>query len=168
MRMGAIGAALTWLVSGCAGVSTTIDSSDSYAFSDLGTYAWIESHVPPGIDTSTVSDIVGTADAVLQEKGYREDADHPSFLLGYYFGPQEGYATRRYSNPLTHVDRTYLEAHTQSWLIIDVVDPEASEAVWTGSASIEADPSDVHKNAPLIRKAVRELLAGFPPEEVLP
>lgn len=165
-RTGTIGAVLAWLVTGCAGVSTSIDWNESYAFSDLGTYDWLESDTPPGIDESTVGEIVGTADTVLQEKGYSKDADSPTFFVAYHFGQEERYASRRYSNPFDRT--TYLEGSKQSRLIIDVIDPEANEAVWSGSAGIEADPSDVHKNAPLIRKAVRELLAGFPPEEDSP
>jgi uncharacterized protein YceK len=162
-RTATVGPALAWLLTGCGAVSTTIDWSESYAFSDLSTYAWVESDAPPGIDASTVSEIMGTADAVLQGNGHTKDADRPTFLVASYFGPQEGYATRRYSNPYTR--RTYQEAYKRSILIIDVVDPEAGEAVWSGNAVIEVDPNDVHKNAPLIREAVRKLLADFPPEE---
>jgi hypothetical protein len=165
-RTGTIGAALAWLVTGCASVSTTIDWKESYAFSKLGTYEWVEREVPPGIDSTTVGEIVGTADGVLQEKGYRKSSDSPSFLVAYHLGPQEQYASRRYSNPYTRT--TYQEASKQSRLIIDVIDPEANEAVWSGSAAIAADPTDTHKNAPLIRKAVRELLADFPPESDSP
>jgi hypothetical protein len=165
-RTGTVGAALAWLVTGCAGVSTSIDWNESYVFSDLGTFDWIERDAPSGIDVRTVGEIVGTADTVLLRKGYSKDADSPSFLVAYHFGQEEQYSSRRYSNPFDR--ETYLEASKQSRLIIDLIDPETNEAVWSGSAGIEADPSDVHKNAPLIRNAVRELLAGFPPEEDAP
>lgn len=165
-RTGTIGAALAFLVTGCAGVSTSIDWNEAYGFSDLGTYDWVERDAPPGISERTIDEIVGTADSLLQKKGYKKDADGPSFLVAYHFGQEELYVSRRYSNPFSRT--TYLEASKQSRLIIDVIDPGASEAVWSGSAGIQADPKDVHKNAPLIRKAVRELLAGFPPTEVAP
>jgi len=165
-RTGTIGAALAWLVTGCAGVSTSIDWNETYAFSDLGTYDWVERDAPPGISESTVGEIVGTADSLFQEKGYRKDADSPTFLVAYHFGQEQRYVSRRYSNPFSRT--TYPEASKQSRLIINVIDPEASKAVWSGTAGIEADPKDVHKNAPLIREAVRQLLAGFPPTEDSP
>lgn len=161
-----MGAALLWLMVGCGGVSTTINWNESYTFADLGTYEWIERAPPPGIDSITVREIVGTADALLQEKGYEKDSEDPSFLVAYHFGLRKEDVDRQYSNP--YIRTTYKEEVAKSQLIIEVIDPRAQAAVWSGSAAITADPTDTHKNASLIRKGVRELLAGFPPESESP
>lgn len=161
-RTAVIAAALAWLAVGCAGVSTEINWDESYGFSALGTYAWIEHAPPPGIDPETIAEIVTTADTVLQRKGYRRDTNGPSFLVSYQFGPQAEVAPRHYANPYWR--DTYAHVNTHSRLIIDVIDPKTNEAAWSGSADIEAKPTDSHKNGPLIRRAVRELLADFPPE----
>ena len=165
-RTGAISAALAWSLAGCAGVTTTIDWNGSYDFSGLATYDWVESDQAPGVDRTTIDEIIGTADSILRQKGYVQDPDGANFLVAYQFGAQADVAQRHYANP--YVRDTYTQVSTHSRLILDVIDPETDGAIWSGSAGIEARPGDTHKNAPLIRRAVRELLAGFPPDSAPP
>jgi hypothetical protein len=155
-------AALAWLTAGCGGVSTMVNWDEAYSFTDLGTYEWVEQDPPPGFDSVTVNLVRSTTEDVLGAKGYRKDPESPSFLVAFQMGTQEQLSPRLYSNP--YIRTGYMEASTQTRLIIDVVDPEERAAVWSGSAGISVNPQDTHKNAPPIRKAVQKLLDEFPPE----
>ncbi|UCG76090.1 MAG: DUF4136 domain-containing protein [Gemmatimonadota bacterium] len=165
-RTGAIAGALAWSLAGCAAVTTTIDWNGSYDFSVLATYEWIARDLPPGVDPATIDEIIGTADSILRHKGYVRDPDGASFLVAYQFGAEADIAPRPSANPYTRDTHTQVSTHSR--LILDVIDPETDEAIWSGSAGIEARPGDTHKNAPLIRKAVQELLSGFPPDSAPP
>ena len=161
-KTGMVVAALAWLAAGCGGVSTRVDWDETYSFEELGTYDWVEQDAPPGFESATIDVVKSTTDDELRVKGYLKDPENPTFLVGYQLGVEAQHSPRHYSNPYTRTG--YTEASTQTRLILDVVDPEEREAVWSGSASISVDPGDTHKNAPPIRKAVRKLLDEVPPE----
>lgn len=165
---------LTLVAAGCSGISTTSDWDETYDFSDLSTYAWMDQADEGGVSEIMLRRMYAAVDEDLAGKGFsKTDAYTADVLFAYHTGTQDRqqYDTYGYGaggwwggywggGMTTTTVRTY----TESTLILDVIDREKNELVWRGSASGTIDQmSAPDERVRTIQEAVGKLLKDFPP-----
>jgi len=168
-------AGLGLAAAGCSGISTTSDWDQSYDFSGLSTYAWMEQGLEGGVSEIMLRRMYAAIDEDLTAKGLRK-ADRPGsadVLIAYHTGTQDRqqYDTYGYGaggwwggywggGMTTTTVRTYSEGT----LILDVIDRQSNELVWRGSASKTIDDMDSpEQRVQTVQDAVAKLLKDFPP-----
>lgn len=173
MRNWFAGAAVV-VTAACSGISTSTDWDETYDFSELSTYAWMEQELEGGVSEIMVRRIYAAVDDELTSKGLRgAEARTADVLLAYHTGSQDrqhydtyGYGAGSWwggywgGGMTTTTVRTY----TEGTLILDVIDRERNELVWRGSASKTIDEMESpEERVQTIQEAVRKLLSDFPP-----
>jgi len=168
----AAGAALA--VAACSGISTTSDWDQSYDFSSLSTYAWMEQGLEAGVSEIMLRRMYVAVDDELAAKGFTlTEPDQADFLMAYHTGTQDRqqYDTYGYGaggwwggywggGMTTTTVRTY----TEGTLILDMISREENELIWRGSASKTIDEMDSpEQRVKTIQEAVGKLLKDFPP-----
>jgi len=174
MRIWLAGLSLTLAAAGCSGVSTTSDWDETFDFSSLSTYAWMEQATEGGVSEIMLRRMYAAVDDDLAAKGFtKADIYTADFLVAYHAGTQdqEQYDTYGYGaggwwggywggGMTTTTVRTY----TEGTLILDVIDRESNELVWRGSASETIDQmASPEQRVSMIQDAVSKLLKDFPP-----
>jgi hypothetical protein len=169
----AAGAALA--VAACSGISTTSDWDQSYDFSSLSTYAWMEQGLEAGVSEIMLRRMYVAVDDELTAKGFTlTEPDQADFLMAYHTGTQDRqqYDTYGYGaggwwggywggGMTTTTVRTY----TEGTLILDMISREENELIWRGSASKTIDQMDSpEQRVKTVQAAVGKLLKDFPPK----
>ena len=166
------------LLAACSQVSVHTDHDTKADFSRLRTYGWLQkpSDLPrdPRIDNDLLDSRVHSAvNDELQAKGFTE-AENPDFRVTYHVMVQSkldvqsfpvayGYGLGRVGAMSTDVRVSEYETGT---LLLDVVDSTSNELVWRGSAQARIDPNRTpQQRTKLIREAVHDMLAHFPPKQ---
>lgn len=165
---------LTVATMGCSGISTTSDWDETFDFSGLSTYAWMDQGVEGGVSEIMLRRMYMAVDENLAAKGFsKADPYSADVLFAYHTGTQDQqqYDTYGYGaggwwggywggGMTTTTVRTY----TEGTLILDVIDREKNELVWRGSASKTIDEMDSpEQRVSTIEAAVEKLLKDFPP-----
>lgn len=174
----AAAAAVTISLAGCSGMTIRSDYNPGADFSKYSTYAWLPAPTTgdPRVDNALVEGRIKAAvDQELAAKGYRQvAADQATFWVGYHLSVEGrmdvntvnsyyGYGWGRgyYRPGYTDTQVTYYD---QGTLLIDVVDAQAKELAWRGSAEAEVrremSPED---RTARINSAVAKILERFPP-----
>ncbi len=166
------GAALA--LAACSGISTTSDWDQSYDFSSLSTYAWMEQGLEAGVSEILLRRMYAAVDDDLATKGFTlTEPDRADFLMAYHTGTQDRqqYDTYGYGaggwwggywggGMTTTTVRTY----TEGTLILDMISREENELIWRGSASKTIDQMDSpEQRVNTVQAAVAKLLKDFPP-----
>ncbi|MCK5483490.1 MAG: DUF4136 domain-containing protein [Gemmatimonadetes bacterium] len=174
MRIWVAVAGLALTAAGCSGISTTSDWDESFDFSSLSTYAWMDQGLEGGVSQIMLRRMYAAVDEDLSNKGFSKADEYTAdVLFAYHTGTQDQqqYDTYGYGaggwwggywggGMTTTTVRTY----TEGTLILDVVDRESNELVWRGSASSTIDQMDSpEQRVKMIQEAVAKLLKDFPP-----
>ena len=153
------------------------DYDPSADFLQLRTYAWLQtpSNAPrdPRINNDLLDSRVRSAvNDELHGRGYTEATENPDFRVAYHvvlrekvaaaaFPTSYGYGLGRFPAETDVRVATYEEGT----LLLDVVDGDTNELIWRGAASTRIDPDRTpQERTALIRQAVEEMLAKFPPK----
>jgi hypothetical protein len=159
---------------GCSGISTTSDWDESYDFSSLSTYAWMEQGLEGGVSQIMLRRMYAAVDDDLAAKGFgKKDIYTADVLFAYHTGTQDrqqydtyGYGAGGWWGGYWGggMTTTSVRTYTEGTLILDVVDRESNELVWRGSASKTIDQMDSpEQRVKTIQDAVSSLLKDFPP-----
>ena len=90
MRNGLAVAGLALAAVGCSGISTTSDYDQSYDFSALATYAWMEQGLEGGVSEIMLRRMYAAVDDDLAAKGLRRtESIEADVLLAYHTGTQD-------------------------------------------------------------------------------
>lgn len=158
----------------CSGISTTADWDETYDFSAVSTYAWMDQGLEGGVSEIMLRRMYRAVDDDLAAKGFSQaDPATADVVFAYHTGTQDRqqYDTYGYGaggwwggywggGMTTTTVRTY----TEGTLILDVVDREKNELIWRGSASKTIDEMDSpEQRVKTIQEAVAKLLKDFPP-----
>lgn len=181
------------LLAGCSPIINVSSDYDPEAdFSTLRSFAWLpepqyESGDPLLEHNSLLARRIQSAvESELAVKGYTKTKhDSADFALGYH-------VTRNQETSVQVIDR-YYDYYRPGWrgytrhrgmpgsygnvhseaivyqyqsgtLILDIVIPANRQLIWRGTAKAEIDPNSTpEEKETLIRNAVREILAHFPP-----
>ena len=170
--------ALLSFLAACSPITVRTDHDTTADFSHLRTYGWLQkpSDVPrdPRIDNDLLDSRVHSAvNDELASKGFTE-SENPDFRVTYHvmiqnqldvqsFPVAYGYGLGRVGAMSTDVR---VEQYELGTLLLDVVDTRTNELVWRGSAQARIDPNRTpQERTKLIREAVHDMLARFPPKK---
>jgi hypothetical protein len=172
---------LTALMLGCSsGIKTTSETSKGAELKNYKTYAWMKPENPD--DESRKDDkmysglILQLANAELEKKGFKLDAENPDALFAFdtkveerikhtqnaYAGPGfggPGYYGGYYYGPVSGGQFVAHET-TQGMLFIEMYDTKSKKMLWSGSAQKELTrKSNVESD---IKKAVKDIFIRLP------
>jgi hypothetical protein len=147
--------------------------SETARVSALRTYSWqrgesLPDEGPLSADEPADRTIRRSGDRALARKGYEpaEDGAEPDFVIVYHVIPKdrqyvegEGYKVGRWVRLGT--TETTIRSFMEGTLLLDLVDANTEELIWTGWVSALArDPEDLKRVA---GRAVRAILEELPP-----
>ena len=174
----AAAAAVTMSLAACSGMSIRSDFNPQADFSQYSTYAWLPAPQTgdPRVDNALIEGRIKTAvDQTLADKGYRQAAaDQATFWVGYHLSIEGqmdvttvnsyyGYGWGPWYYGPGYRD-TQVRYYDQGTLLIDIVDAEAKELVWRGTAEAEVRAEmNPEKRQQRINEAVSKILQRFPP-----
>ena len=158
----------------CSGISTTSDWDETYDFSAVSTYAWMDQGLEGGVSEIMLRRMYLAVDDDLASKGFSKvDPAVADVLFAYHTGTQDrqqydtyGYGAGGWWGGYWGggMTTTSVRTYTEGTLILDVVDRQENELIWRGSASKTIDqmesPEQRVKN---IQDAVAKLMKDFPP-----
>jgi hypothetical protein len=168
-------------VAGCATLTTRVDFDRAHDFGGYRTFAWMDDDpvVHSRGETARASAlnrrrIVEAIEKELTSKGYTRVAQRTAadFVVDYTVGARDRIEIDSY--PLEFRGRwgwgwpyywrdVDVRTYTEGRLAIDVFDGKTRQPVWHGLARKRISEADVENAAVEIPKAVRTLLARFPP-----
>jgi hypothetical protein len=110
--------------------------------------------------------------ASLRQSGFEQTTDHPDFLIAFYVGLRERYATqyldygfpgpwgRRFRVPWGWADRTdvWTVPYTDSTLIIDLIDGDTNLLFWRG---FDTETIEMNKPYKALDKGVYQIVKRF-------
>lgn len=171
-------AVATASLAGCSGMTVRSDFNPQADFSRYSTYAWLPTPQTgnPRVDNALVEGRIKTAvDQTLADKGYRQvPADQATFWVGYHLSVEGrmdvttvnsyyGYGWGPWYYGPGYQD-THVRYYDQGMLLIDVVDAQAKELAWRGTAEAEVRPDmSPEQRQQRVNEAVSKILARFPP-----
>ncbi len=174
----AVAAAVTISLAGCSGMSIRSDFNPQADFSRYSTYAWLPAPQTgdPRVDNAILESRIKTAvDETLSAKGYRQvAADQATFLVGYHLsieGRMDATTVNSYYGygwgPWYYgpgYQNTQVRYYDQGTLLIDIVDAQAKELAWRGTAEAEVrSEMTPEKRQQRVNEAVTKILQRFPP-----
>jgi hypothetical protein len=166
MRRTIVFASLTFICTACGPtISVSTDWDQSFAFSDLNTYAWALQTTEADASNPNAIRVQRGTDRVLQERGFRLVENDPSFLVAYQLGAEDRQRFVPYNQALLGARSTARVEYTANTIVIDVIDPGSNEVVWRGSGETTPDANaTVEQQSDLIRQVVEKILKDFPPD----
>ena len=163
-------------------VKTDYDPAATYAtYKTFDWYAASKRAKGKGSGTDPLMDkrVRTSVQAVLEGKGFRQETvAEPDFLVTYYpiyqkkkyrtttsFGGGYGWGARHWGYGFgTHFSTSQVHSYREGTIVLEVVDSKSNQLVWQGAAEGALTNLDTPEEAQeQIAKAVRELLANFPP-----
>jgi hypothetical protein len=157
------------------------DYEPDHDFTSYRTYRWLEPNEPV-MDALASNPLLkkrfmNAVDRVLQEQGYvPADSNEPDFYVHVQGTVQQrmrvddgvsvsyGYYGRYGGMGVRHMDVSYYDEGT---LILDIIDRPMNELVWRGWVTqVIRDYQDPRQAEAAVEKAVRGILANFPPAPV--
>ena len=167
------------LLGGCAGYDIRYDFDASAPYARYKTFDWYTAKKGTGGTTSLMDKRVRAAvQAELQTKGFKLDAQgDPDFLVTYYPVVQDkkvrttttrvGVGTGWGAKPLNArvgLSTSQVRHFKEGTIVVEIVDFRSNQLVWQGSATgaltALKNPEEANE---VIPKAVRDILAKFPP-----
>lgn len=159
--------ALVVALSGCAGLETSAQSDEGFAFETLRDYAWRAAEdQESGLDDFSREKVVEAVDRELAALGYRQTTESPDFVvIAFATGANrvESYDIPNYGYGY-EAGRGYRFNYRIGTLIIDMIDVSTDATIWRGTAAgMVNDPERSAARERVIDRAVARLLASFPP-----
>jgi len=173
------------LVFGCAPVDVQTQFNESANFSNLRTYAWLQTDELPGdnvrVNNPAVVELVrGAVENSLRKKGYlkQDDGDVDFFVTWFgaietkvkvesieHFYGSYGYGTIAASMPVKAKEGERRREYEEGTIIIDVLDPKSHKPLWRGISTKRLLQGMNKKEADLyIKEVVNGIVAKFPPD----
>ena len=177
-----LGALLVATLCGCASLTVSSDYDPSFDFSDYRTWSWLPGpqggSEDPRIANELVDDRVRAAvEKQLTARGYElRSTGTPDFRVRYHAAVEDAVDVRMLNRSYGYgpgwggprggvVTETYARKYEQGTLILDIVDANSEKLVWRGFAQAEVDRSATpEQRRQRIGDAIRQILAGFPPQ----
>lgn len=181
MAAAALGLAL---LTACSAYSVKTDYDPTIAYSSYKTFDWYAASKRAkgkGSGTDPLMDrrVRAAVQAVLEAKGFKQETvGEPDFLMTYYpvyqnrryrttttFGGGYGWGWRHWGYGVgTRFSTSQVHKYREGTIILEVVDSKSNQLVWQGAAEGALtnldNPEDAQEQ---VTKAVRDLLADFPP-----
>ncbi len=169
-------------VMGCSSITVNYDYDKNADLIAFKTYAWLPAPTAPPknvTDELARNSLVDqrVRDAVnreLAEKGFREDAKSPDFLVSYHTGVEDkvdvadwGY-NYAWGYPYRGTTGRNIRSHPykEGTLILDFITPKNLTLAWRGIAqAVLPNRTTPEKSEKLINEAVDKILQGFPPNQ---
>lgn len=156
-------ATLLLLSAGCATIEVKHNFDPTYDFKPLRSFMLTNSSVWSGASRFDSDRLRAEIVAELVRKGFQETISNPDFLVAFRTGTRTSvHKEWQHSQGLwwTETDEVSVEGR----LVLDVIDRATQQIRWSGSMQgvMAKDPSP-QTRARNIRRAVRKLLAKFPP-----
>jgi hypothetical protein len=167
-------------VLGCSSITVNYDYDKKADLTSFKTYAWLPDPATPSKNVkdelarnSLVDQRVKNAvNRGLAEKGFRQDAKKPDFLVSYHTGVEDkvnvadwGY-NYSWGYPYWGPTGRNISVHQykEGTLILDFISPKNLTLVWRGIAQAVLPTRETpEKSEKLINEAVDKILKGFPP-----
>jgi len=168
----------------CSTLKVSSDHDPEAEFKGIKTYAWElpkqEKTGNPIIDSTLLDKRVRTAvDRELAKKGISKlESGSPDILVGYhaalkdkldvtymnnYYGYGAGWGWN-YAHD-SYVQQAHMYTYAVGSIVLDIVEPEANQLIWRGSAQAEVDQKRTpEQKEKLINQAVKQMLSKFPPK----
>lgn len=178
-RITVVALALT-AAAACSSVRVTTDYDPEVDFSGVGTYAWLDERSGVEGDRADVTSLLDrrirrAVGDELRGKGIAPVArDEAQLLVSYHLGVEKkldintihtGYGYGRDWYGAGGTSHTTVSEYEEGTLLIDFIDPSSKQLVWRGSGQARVRQSTSPKEREeLVRKAVAEILASFPPK----
>lgn len=177
-----------WLA-GCSSLSVNYDYNQQVDFTNYKTYDWLPFPKDLEADELNRTRFITAVENNLASKGITQNASKPDFEIathfgketkiditnwGYGYAPNSFYSGYGYRYPgrygyapgyaTTGGVSTY--EYEQGTLILDFVDANTDQLIWRATAKAIVSPASTpEKQTKKINDAVKEILAGFPPEK---
>jgi hypothetical protein len=160
-------------------VETDHDPAAASRLGSYRTYRWLDaSSAPPPLAASMGPTIVRSVDETLGEKGYRQEASRPDFLVKWHVTVADKTRTTTVESRPTFRDPRAMPStaspstpvkvtseYREGTLILDVVDGAWGTVVWRGSAEAElAASASPETREARVREALHRILDRFPPK----
>jgi hypothetical protein len=168
MRYGWVWLALIGVAIGCSSYKVSHDYDTGKDLAALRTYDWMSESrdgsaaVPGDVAWDSLIDtrVKKAVDSQLAAKGVRRDPQNPDFLIVYQVSTKDKVRAQSY----TFISDKRLVRYEEGTLVLDFVAPNGQDLLWRGAArrTLEGKPTP-EKTDRRIRKAVEEILKGFPP-----
>ncbi len=181
LRAVALALLLGGMLFSCSSIGVNNDYDPSFDFSGLERYAWLRDS-PRRKETSLADSSLQAnrvrvaVEEILLARGIREvpraEAD---FFVAQYMNIEKRFRLDRYSYGHGYGDRpwegrggfyetTSLRQYDEGTLVIDFIDPQEEALIWrgTGQSRVQHTTTPEQREV-LIRKAVDEILAQYPP-----
>jgi hypothetical protein len=153
--------------------------ADDVDFSTYKTWNWLPEPAKTEIDTRlsdplVVARIRRAIETELRMLGFKKVPASPDFIVTYHAALEDhlsesavdnAYDTAMYQRYDQNWTYQYTSAWVQGTLLIDILDAQAGELVWRGSAQAEItmNASDDEKDK-RVDEAVHKILKAFPPK----
>ena len=172
---------LVLLAPSCSTINTRFDYNPEINFSRYQKYSWQVPQEEKSEQSPAENLIDNAIDEALSAKGYQlVPKDQAHFIVGYQMIFQEKKRLRRYGYPHGyHYHRpgyphhryhrfyrrgsVYTYYYTKGTLILDVVDAQTQEVVWSGEAVRIVNPNKPIELGRKMKESVSRLLKKFPP-----
>lgn len=172
------------LFTACSSYAVKTDYDPAITYASYKTFDWYAASKRAkgkGSGTDPLMDkrVRTSVQAVLEAKGFRQDTvAEPDFLMTYYpiyenkkyrtttsFGGGYGWGRRHWGYGAgTRFSTSQVHKYREGTIILEIVDSKSNQLVWQGAAEGALtnldNPEDAQEQ---INKAVRDLLANFPP-----
>jgi hypothetical protein len=172
------------LLTACSGYTVKTDYDPAIGYATYKTFDWYAASKrakgrSSGTDPLVDKRVRTAVQAVLESKGFRQDTvAEPDFLVTYYpiyqtkklrtttgFGGGYGWGRRHWGyGGGTRFTTSQVHKYREGTIILEIVDSRSNQLVWQGAAEgALKHPDSPEEGQAEIDKAVRDLLAGFPP-----
>lgn len=172
------------LFAACSTYTVKTDFDPAIAYASYQTFDWYAASKRAkgkGSGTDPIMDkrVRASVQAVLESKGFKQEVvAEPDFLVTYYpvyrnkryrtttsFGGGYGWSRRPWGYGVgTRFSTSQVHNYREGTIILEIVDSRSNQLVWQGAAEGALtnldNPEDAQEE---IQKAVRDLLANFPP-----
>jgi len=170
---------LLTVFAGCSSMHVTTEFDPEADFSVYKSWDWLPGGPPETGDRrldsaqfrERITRLIGEEFAA---RGFQLSPDTPEFHVIYHAALDQELKSRNIENYYEYINYAVFSprvtsSYTESWdigtLLIDVFDVKTRSLVWRGTSRIELNyQAGPKENEPIIRKAVQEMLKGFPPK----
>jgi hypothetical protein len=154
---------------GCSNISVNHDYDHSADFSKYKSYSWVSQPKVKQKNPLVYNRIVDAANVHLLNRGMRQNAANPDFLIAAHMGSQSRINVTDWGYTYHHrgwVSRDIdVYQYQEGTLVMDIIDSGSKELVWRGTATGTIDPNASPETREAnIRNAVDKLLKKFPPD----
>ena len=161
-------------IAGCAAARVSTMQNPDASLEDYGTFSFMEGGAtavnPSGVNSpEAIEEIREAIRAELVAKGFAEGAD-PDFQIAFNAAVDQQFDVNTFVEYYNYRWRTFrveeqeVTEYREGSVVIDIVDADSNELAWRGvGESSVGDLRNPNRRQATIARAVREILADFPP-----